>query len=127
MIKLLLLMALLAGCTSYTPPKVFKIPVEHVYRKVASKPYVRNVYDCSNKSAEYVNALWDAGYADARIYILQKDFIYHAIVWVDGMFLDPTISKICPTLDYWDSRLVLILDQKKYAKFLKWNESEWSY
>jgi hypothetical protein len=98
--KYLLIILFLTGCTN--------IPLKDEFNRIHRKPYKLNIYDCSNKSAEYHDLLVKAGYKPQIVntqYMglsVIKDGVlnfkikpnFHTIVYCDGKYLDITANKV---------------------------------
>ena len=70
-------------------------PCQKGWREAVNAVYEVNVYDCSNKAAHYVRALWAANY-DADVILTQRldSRAFHAVVRVQlpgrVVYYDPT-------------------------------------
>ena len=101
----ILLTLLVCGCTSFKPPAY------NAFITIALRPYEIHVYDCSNKCADYAEALIAAGYPCEMVIVDDddKDNLVHAILKtvIDGQvwYLDVTNFK-------WSR------DIKKFGEFL---------
>jgi hypothetical protein len=81
-------------------------PYRAEYTRILKKKYILNVYDCSNKSAEYVTILREYGNLDADIIIVddnEDDGMTHAIVRVK--YEDGTVLYVDPTNDWYDTNM----------------------
>ena len=128
---ILLLITLLTAC------QTVNIPCKSDFDYVSKKKYELNVYDCSNKSAEYLTLLQNKGFNDSRIWTFQVQlykglglYAYHAVVEVNGIFLDPTTGRVIKAF-----RADLIRKQstaktisfKQLQELIKSNPQEWAF
>ena len=131
MVRLLLCLVCLVSCQSVN------IPLQDDFDYIHRKKYEAHVYDCSNKSAEYLTLLQKAGFNDSRIWTYKTAmfkgysiYVYHSIVEVNGVFMDPTTGK--PITGF---KAELIREQstaktisyEELQKLIKENPKEWSF
>lgn len=131
MIMLVLLVALSCGtCKNYDRQEELSVqPLKELYHEIAQKKYSVNEYDCSNKSAEYINALWDAGYDDALIVLIEfapDPSKRHALVYVKGLYVDPTWDTVSKDMHRgWG--IIGLIDKNNYSFYRHLYKDEWQF
>lgn len=91
-------------------------PVE--YRRIYFEQYIENIQDCSNKASELLDVLTEKGHK-AEIWICKTNVqnVKHAVVYCNGIILDPTNGK------YYDKEWqVYIFKSNLYIKSVSWKE-----
>lgn len=68
-------------------------PLPKVFKSIYLETNINDINDCSNKTAKYLRALNDSGYA-ATIVVIKNRVGLHAIVKHDETYHDPTLGFI---------------------------------
>ena len=111
------------------------IPLENDFDYVHRKKYELHIYDCSNKSAEYLTLLQKSGFNDSRIWTYKASLVkgmnlygYHAIVEVNGIMLDPTSGGVIKKLAVeYIRKTGKAIEFKDLPQLTKENPSEWKF
>lgn len=135
---IILLALLMTSCAS-------NIPLEKEFKRIKAKKYILHKYDCSNKSSEYYDALKNAGYkpkmvvtyyygivfVDGNIYKTLQPHYGHALVYCNGLFLDPTTGKVFKSLAWVQymtkANVIIMYTDDDYKEIKKRKPEEWDY
>jgi len=118
MIKLILLL-MLTSCVSTSV-------VDLEFNRIHSNKYIENVYDCSNKSAEFLTYLHANGFTDSRIWFVLGDPVGHAIVEYNGKSYDLVSGQVNDNMSVIRS-IGYKIEFKDLANAIKYNPKEWKF
>ena len=131
MIRLLLCLVFLVSCQSVN------IPLQDDFNYIHRKKYELNVYDCSNKSSEYLTRLQKAGFNDSKIWTYKTPmfkgysiYVYHAVVEVNGVMLDPTTGGVIKGFKadlIRKQSTAKTVSYKELQELIKENPQEWKF
>lgn len=129
--KSLILLLCLVSC------QTVNIPLQDDFNYIHKKKYERDIYDCSNKSAEYLTRLHEAGFNNSCIWTYYKPMfkglkIYqgHAVVEVNSIILDPTTGMVIKGLKadlIREQSTAKTISYKQLQKLIKDNPKEWNF
>ncbi len=91
-----------------------KVPLRGLFKSIAQERYVLGLNDCSNKSAKYFHAVKAIGYDPTIIVYREDNGVLHAVVNVDGTYIDCTKGKASLVRP---SNITLELKEEDFGKF----------